>query len=133
MAVVKERNYIGMSAMEVLKILGPPTEMGQCQLMLPTVHEDLSAELMIKGDAASWHQDGQDEEHFLHLLLQLCAVHGTVVSQQMNVTDQKFIEGETIINMGYTDYILLREVLEAGPNKDGEDGKYILKPGEMEI
>ena len=133
MSVVKEGNYIGMSAREVLKIRGPPTEIGQCQLMLPTAYEDLSAKLMITGDSATWHQDGQDEEHFIHLRLRLCAVYATVVSQRMDVADQKFIEGETIIDMGYTDYILLREVLEAGPEKDGKDGEYILKPGEMEI
>jgi len=131
--VVKNRNYIGMSAMVVLKILGPPTEMGQCQLMLPIAHKNLSTELMIVGPGVSWHQDGQDEKHFIHLRLQLCVVYGTVVSQQMNITDKKFIEGEITINTGYTDYILLREVLEAGPNKDGEDGEYILKPGEMAI
>ncbi len=126
-------NYIGMSANEVLKMLGLPTDIGECKLNLPTPEADLELTIEIVGGAAVWHQDRQDEEHYLHVLLQLCSVHGTVISQRMDIMDQKFIEGETLIKMGYTDYILLREVLEAGPKKDGKDGEYILKPGEMEI
>ncbi len=131
--LVKGGNYIGLSAREVLKMIGPPTDMDECQIMLPTAPANLTTKIMITGYSATWHQDGQDEKHFIHILLQLCAVYGTVVSQRMDVADQKFIEGETIIDMGYTDYILLREVLEAGPNKDGKDGEYILKPGEIEV
>jgi len=126
-------NYIGMSTMEVMKKIGPPSEMGKCQLKLPTAPKNLKAELMIVGDAAMWRQGGRKEDSSWHSMIQLCAVFGTVVSQQMDMSDKKFIEGERVYRIGFTDYILLREVIEAGPKKDGEDGVYVLKPGEMEI
>ena len=132
--LVKGGNYIGMPATEVLMLLGPPTDIGECRIELPTPRTKFKfTTKTVVGGAAAWHQDGQDEEHLIHVLVQLCAVYGTVVSQQMHVTDNKFIEGETIINTGYTDYILLRKILEAGPKKDGKDGEYILTPGEIEI
>lgn len=130
---VTEENYIGMSTVEVMKLIGVPTERGKCQLRLPTAPKNLSAELIVMGDAAKWNAAGPAEEGSWRSLLQLCAVFGTVVSQQMDMSDKKFIEGEMVYRIGFTDYILLREVIEAGPNKDGNDGVYVLKPGEMEI
>jgi len=130
---VTEENYIGMSTVEVMKLIGVPTETGKCQLRLPTAPKNLSAELMVIGDAAKWRAAGPGEGSTWRSLLQLCAVFGTVVSQQMDMSDKKFIEGEMVYRIGFTDYPLLREVIEAGPNKDGQDGIYVLKPGEMEI
>jgi len=130
---VAEENYIGMSTMEVMKKIGPPSETGKCQIRLPTAPKNLSAELIVMGDAAKWRAAGPGEESSWRSLLQLCAIFGTVVSQQMDMSDKKFIEGEMVYRIGFTDYILLREVIEAGPKKDGQDGIYVLKPGEMEI
>ena len=132
--LVRGGNYIGMPATEVLMLLGPPTDIGECQIELPTPATKLKfTTKTVVGGAAAWHQDGQDKEHFIHVLVELCAVYGTVVSQRMAVTDNKFVEGETVVNTSYTDYIFLREILEAGPKKDGKDGEYILTPGEIEI
>lgn len=130
---VTEENYIGMSAKEVMKKIGTPTDVGKCFIRLPTAPKNLSAQLMVTGDAATWRHSGWEEENSWKSILKLCAIFGTVVSQQMDVTDRKFIEGERVYRIGFTDFILLREVIEAGPKKDGIDGVYVLKPGEMEI
>jgi len=130
-----EKNYLGMSALEVMKKIGPPDSSGVCQIMLPITGKGLEeTEMTVRGDGAMWQEVGVDENHVIRILTQLCAVNGIVVSQQTTIADRRFIEGEALLTTGYTDYILLRKVLEEGP-QDGkdEDGEYILKPGEYAI
>ena len=133
-AVEKAGSYLGMKALKVLKKIGPPDSTGVCQILLPIAGKDLKTDMPVLGDGAMWQEAGVDEDHEIRVVTQLCAVNGIVVSQQSTIADRQFIEGESLSVTGYTDYILLREVLEEGP-QDGkdEDGEYILKPGEMEV
>ena len=131
-AFVKERNYIGMSADEVIRLLGRPTMMGSCHIRLPvagSVDENIK---MVLGSSAKYEETGQDETHLIRIRLQFCAVNRTVISQQFTIKDTVFIEGEMIYSSGYTDFILLRKILNEEPKKDGEDEEYILQPGELE-
>jgi hypothetical protein len=132
-AVEKPGNYIGMKVLEVMKKIGSPDSTGVCHILLPYPGKDFEIDMTVRGDGAMWHESGVDENHVIRTVTQLCAVYGIVVSDQRTIADRQFIEGESLLTMGYTDYILLRKILEAGPTGDGTDGEYILKPGEMAI
>ena len=124
-----EPNYIGWNAEDVIQEMGPPHKRGQCQVKLPSgVH----AQSLVTGDAARWHFDSEFEGKFTHYIRETCAIHGIVVVDTINMADRT-ADGKSTRHMGYTDYVLIRKILEAGPKQDGENGRYILKPGETEI
>lgn len=124
----REGNHIGMSARAVMNKLGSPTGKGQCEINVPSGNGLIT----VIGDAAEWHTDGATDESMVHVLRNMCAVFGTVVSEHLEVSERT-ADGEQAFSVGATDYNLIRRLLENGPEQDGEDGKYILRPGEIAI
>ncbi len=124
-----DHNYIGWSTREVMKKMGPPHQRGRCQIELPS---GTSGQVLVMGDGAHWHAAGNFEGQYTRYIREMCAVYGIVVSETIDMLDVN-VDGESTMHMGYTDYALIRKLLEAGPKQDGENGRYILKPGEMEI
>ncbi len=124
-----EHNYIGWTSREVMKKMGPPHQKGRCQIELPSGNNE---QVLVMGDGAHWHFDGEFEGNYTRYIREMCAVYGIVVADTIDMLDRN-ADGESTMHMGYTDYALIRKLLEAGPKQDGEGGRYILKPGEMEI
>jgi len=121
-------NYIGRNVYGVLQELRQPTKTGTCQIALPVASRNYEDKLLIRGDGASYHKDGQTESYSIHSLLEFCAVFGVIVAQRLEIIERDANE-ETTFKAGRTDYILLRKLLEEGSNQD----EYILKPGEHAI
>ena len=125
-------NYIGRNLYEVLQVLGNPTETGRCRIPLPVASEKLNDTRLIWGDVASFHQEGQQESYYVHVLTEICAVFGTIVAQRIEIIERDANE-ETTFNLGRADYVLLRKLLEEGSELEEKEGEYILKPGEYAI
>lgn len=124
-----EHNYIGWRAVDVIKKMGSPHREPRCQIELPS---GINGQTLVMGEGALWHFDGELEGNFTHYTRKICAVHGTVVTDAVYSADRN-ADGESTLHVGYTDYLLIRKLLEAGPKQDGKNGRYIVKPGNMEI
>jgi hypothetical protein len=59
-------------------------------------------------------------------------VFGTIIAQHVEIIEKDTNE-ETIFNIGRSDYILLRKLLEEGSEPEEQGREYILKPGEHAI
>ncbi len=125
----EKKNYIGSTTREVMEEMGPPSGKDRCQIELPS---GIGEKVLVMGDGAYWHFDGEYKGTYTHYIREMCAVYGTVVVDAISHLERN-ADGESIIHMEYTDYVLIRKLLEAGPRQDGEHGRYILKPGEIEI
>jgi hypothetical protein len=134
-SITEERrigNYIGRNLYEVLQVLGNPTETGRCQISLPVTSEMYNNRKLIRGEGLAFHKDGQQGSYSIHTLTELCAVFGTIIAQHVEIIEKDTNE-ETIFNIGRSDYILLRKLLEEGSEPEEQGREYILKPGEHAI
>jgi hypothetical protein len=128
---VPDGNYLSMTIKEVQALIGPPRDTALCAVMLPTA----DGEQRIMGSGASWIIESgiREENYYIMIRTDLCAVHEVVVAQVTNVK-VKTSDLESTQVWGHVDFPLIRELLLDGPNRDGvEDGEYILKPGELSI
>jgi hypothetical protein len=128
---VPDGNYLRMTIEEVQALIGPPRDTALCAVMLPTA----DGEKRIMGHGATWIREGgiREENYYIMIRTDLCAVHDVVVAQVTNV-QVKTSDLESTRVWGHVDYPLVRQLLLDGPNRDGvEDGEYILKPGELSI
>lgn len=119
-----EHNYIGWKIEDVIQKMGPPHKRGRCRIKLPNGINDPE---LVMSDAAQWHFDSESEGKFTYYMRETCALRDIVVVDITNMVD-KTAEGKSTMEMEYVDYVLIRKLLE-----DGKNGRYILKPGEMEI
>jgi hypothetical protein len=128
---IPDGNYLSMTIEEVQALIGPPWSTDLCAVMLPTA----DGEKRIMGSGATFIREGgiREENYYIMIRTDLCAVHDVVVAQVTNV-QVKTSDLESTTVWGLVDYPLVRQLLLDGPNRDGvEDGEYILKPGELSI
>jgi hypothetical protein len=128
---VPDGNYLTMSVKEVITLLGNPTQSAPCTITLPTA----DGEKRVAGDGAVFTREGyqQEENYYIIIRTDLCAVFGIVVAQSTRISVSTSDYDSTLVQ-GYVDFPLVRQLLLDGPNRDGvEDGVYVPKPGEMSI